>query len=588
MQSFKGIAVSPGIVIGRVFLAETEARRRVRRRTIGAGEVEGELGRFEAARGAAIAELNELHASARAEMGDEAAKIFLFHMGALSDRAILEPIRRAIREDRLNAEQATLAGIDRLAERFAAHADSTFRSKVNDLEDLAGRLVDHLQGRERDGAAEMGPDTVVVSRDLTPSQTAGFDRGRVVGMATDLGGPTSHTAIVARALGLPAVVGCMHLTEEVRDGQAIAIDGTRGVVVLDPDEATVERLTRIRERRRQAASRLDELAGAEAVTTDGVRIELVGNIEFAGEAGEVVRAGGSGVGLYRTEFLFLTSEHEPSEQEHFDAYREAIGHLGGRPLTIRTFDLGADKYTQERAETPERNPFLGLRSIRYSLTRPEAFRAQIRAVLRASALGPVRLMFPLVTTIGELRHARMVVRDCMEDLAEDGLPFDAGLSVGMMVEVPSAAIQAPAFAREADFLSIGTNDLVQYTLAVDRTNERVAPLYLPMHPAVLKLIRDVVRAGERYGRPVSCCGEAASDPEYAALLIGLGVRTLSVTAGGIPALKRMVRGLSADQCGRIARKAIGFDSEQEVSGYVRDRLRKLFPDAVGGRTADDL
>ncbi|MBZ0172267.1 MAG: hypothetical protein K8E66_07810, partial [Phycisphaerales bacterium] len=300
----------------------------------------------------------------------------------------------------------------------------------------------------------------------------------------------------------------------------------------------------------------------------------------------VLELGGVGVGLYRTEFLYLTGSVEPTEEDHYQVYKKCIEVLGGRPLTIRTVDLGADKYTQSRTEIPERNPFLGLRSIRYCLQHMTMFKTQLRAILRASAHGEIKVMFPLITTLHEFRQARHLLHDAMEDLEELGIEHDPDIPVGMMVEVPSAAIMADAFAREADFFSIGTNDLVQYTLAVDRTNERVASLYQPTHPAVIKLIRDVVRAGKRRGIPVSCCGESAGEPIFAPLLLGLGLRTLSLTASGIPGLKQVVRGLSIAQCEMIAKKAISLDSETEVTAYLRDKVKTLVPEAFEG-WADD-
>jgi phosphotransferase system enzyme I (PtsI) len=301
----------------------------------------------------------------------------------------------------------------------------------------------------------------------------------------------------------------------------------------------------------------------------------------------VLACGGGGVGLYRTEFLYLASETEPSEEDHYKAYSECVRLCAGRPLTIRTVDLGADKYTQRQQEDPERNPFLGLRSIRYCLKSQPMFKTQLRALLRASALGPIKVMFPLITSTAEFRQAKFILNEVMEDLAEEGLAYDPRLSVGMMVEVPSAAVMADSFAREVDFFSIGTNDLVQYTLAVDRTNERVAHLFNPAHPAVIKLIKDVARVGRRRHVPVSCCGESAGDPDFALLLIGLGLRTLSTTAASIPQLKRMVRSVTIEQCEKIARRALSFDSDVSVAAYLRDQARKVIPEAYAGRSVEE-
>jgi len=582
LQSLTGIPVGSGVVVGRVFVLNDGQRIRAPRRAIDPADVPAELERFESARGVAIEELNGLHKHAATEMGEEAAKVFLFHIGALSDPAIVGPIRQAIEGELVSAEYASAEAIKTLADRFARHPDSTFRSKVSDLEDLSQRLLRHLTGRRAKTLADLEPHTVIVARDLTPSQTAAFDRAKVVAFATDLGGLTSHTAIIARALGLPAVVGLHDLTRHARDGQRVIVDAARGVIVLDPDDASIDAADAADQRARRSRITLHEDAEKPAITRDGVDIALVGNIEFPEEVDSVIADGGAGVGLYRTEFLYLTSDQEPTEEQHTAAYIDTVRRLGGRPLTIRTVDLGADKYTQGRSETPERNPFLGLRSIRYCLQNTEMFRTQLRAILRASAHGPMRIMFPLVTNIAEFRQAKYFLHEAMEDLAEAGEAYDENVPVGMMVEVPAAALQAKSFAREVDFFSIGTNDLVQYTLAVDRINERVAGLYTPIHPAVLKLIRDVSRVGNRGGIPVSCCGESAADPAFAALLIGLGVRTLSVTSSSLPRLKRAVRGLDSKRCERIAQKAIRFDSEADAGTYVRDRVRKLVPEVFDG------
>ncbi len=588
MQILQGIPVSSGVVIGRVAVLDDIASPRIPRRPIAPGDVDAEIARFEAARAASIEELNTLHSEAHEDLGPEAAKIFLFHIGALSDkRSVTDPIHDKIRADLVTAEYATWRVLHELAQKFASKKDSTFRTKVSDLTDLQHRMLRHLVGAKLDEPKRLEHDTVIVSRDLTPSQTAAFDRDRIVAFATDLGGRTSHTAIVSRALGLPAVVGCSQLSRLAEEGQTIIVDGTRGKVVLDPDEDTVAAYRDLDVAAKARIEALSELAELPAVTTDGVEIELLGNIEFPDELKRVLASGGTGVGLYRTEFLFLTANHAPTEEEHYEAYAECVQLAEGRPLTIRTMDLGADKYTQLQAETPERNPFLGLRSIRYCLQNLPMFKAQLRALLRASAHGPVRVMFPLVTNIGEFRQARMILRDAMEDLDDQGFAYDKDIPVGMMVEVPSVALMAPTFAREADFFSVGTNDLVQYTLAVDRTNERVASLYTPAHPAVLKLVRDVVRASGRYECPVSCCGEAAGDLDFAPLLLGLGVRTLSVTPSGIPPLKRLIRALSLTDCERIVKRAISFDSESQAADYTRDHLRRLAPEVFDGRAVDE-
>ncbi len=584
MHVIQGIPVSPGVVIARAFVLGDD-RVWVPRRSLTPEAVEAEQARFDRALADAVADLDRVHAEAEREMGSEAAKVFLFHKGMLRDRSLIDPIRAKIASERVNAEHAVTTVFDDLAAQFRRKTDSAFTTKADDIRDLANRLLTCLVGQRRSRLDEITEPTVVIARDLTLSQTASFNRRTVVGFATDAGGRTSHTAIVANGLGLPAVVGCHNVTSLASDGERVVLDGDRGVVILDPDNEQLGKYAGYAEQHRLAELSLAELADQPAVTRDGTPVELLGNIEFPEEVSAVLSHGGTGVGLYRTEFLFLAANREPSEEDHFEAYRTAIGLLDGRPLTIRTIDLGADKYTQARAAVPERNPALGLRSIRYCLAERAIFKRQLRAILRASALGPVKIMFPLITSIGELRHARLILRDVMEDLAEEGMAFDRSVPVGMMVELPSAALQAGIFAREVDFFSIGTNDLVQYTLAVDRTNERVAGLYQPWHPAVVMLIRQVARAARKAGIPVSCCGEAAGEQAYAMLLLGLGLRTLSVTSGAIPQVKRLVRSVTMQECERVARKALTFDSDVEVSAYVREHVRKIVPEASGGRSA---
>jgi len=584
MKRITGIPVSKGLVIGSVYLLEDDRSFRVGPQAINAVDAPAQLERFELARMAAIADLDALHEESTGEMGTEAAKIFLFHIGALNDPTILKPIRSMIQDDHVTPEYATSSTLKKLADRFAKHPDSTFQSKVDDLRDLASRLLRKLSGKSAASLAQVAENTVIVARDLTPTQTAGFHRQHIIGFVTDLGGRTSHTAIVAGALSLPAVVGTSNITAHCHDGQTIIVDGNKGTIILDPDEETIAKYAAMVQSAEASRVSLHELASLPAITTDGVEIELLGNIEFADEITSLLDEGGLGVGLFRTEFLYLTGGAPPTEEDHFDAYKKCINILDGKPLTIRTIDLGADKYTQEQEETPERNPFLGLRSIRYSLQNQTMFRTQLRAILRASAFGPVKVMFPLITNISEFRSARYFLNEEMEELAEDGIKYNPNIEVGMMVEVPAAALMASSFAREVDFFSIGTNDLVQYTLAVDRTNERVASLYTPIHPAVLRLVRDVARAGRKRDVPVSCCGQSAADPAFAALLIGLGVRTLSVTASSLPLLKRAIRGLDTKRCERIAKRAIGFDSEAESSSYVFNRLRKIVPEVFDGRT----
>jgi len=585
MKTLHGIPVSPGVVIGSAFVLDDE-RMRIPRRPIRKGEVGRELERLDEAVEASKRELVRLRDMTEVSLGAEASTVFAFHLGVLADPAVLEPIRRRIRESRVSAEHAVSEEFRALAERFESMADSAFRMKVNDIWDIDRRVLRHLIGEHRSRLDTLDHPAVIIAHDLTPSQTAAFDRTKIVGLATEAGGQTSHVSIIARAMGIPAVVGAQGVLSNTVDGDEVIVDGSHGGVILRPDDPTRERYAGRIEAIRRFRRSLADSAAEPAVTTDGVAVELLGNIEFPRELDTVLEFGGAGVGLFRTEFLYLNRDDEPGEDEQYEVYRSCVERLAGRPLVIRTMDLGSDKQHGEHWRR-ERNPALGCRSIRYCLQNLPMFKRQLRAILRASASGPVKVMFPLVTTIHELRQAKMVVRDVMDDLAEEGAEFDSHLPMGVMVEAPSAAIIASIFAREADFLSIGTNDLVQYTLAVDRTNERVASLYTAAHPAIHRLIKDVVRAARRRQTPVSICGEAAGDIEFTLLLLGLGLRSLSMTPTLIPHVKRIVRSVDIKACERAARKVGSFESERQVSAFLRDLTRTIIPEAFDGRAVDE-
>ncbi|MBL0927429.1 MAG: phosphoenolpyruvate--protein phosphotransferase [Phycisphaerales bacterium] len=585
MKKLRGIPVAPGVVIGTAIVLD-DTRLRIPRRVLPPAAASRERQRLTDAMEASLADLEHLRQTAESQLGVEAAKVFAFHQGLLRDKSLTGPMLKRIEAEQVQAEFAVQEQFRALADLFARMPDPAFRTKVDDVWDLERRVLRHLIG-EHQAECNVRDGTVVLASELTPTQTASFDRTKVLGFGTTTGGPTSHAGILARALGKPAVFGIENLTEEADDGDTVILDGDRGLVILEPDDETLLAYQGFMQRAQSVRLELAEIASLEPVTTDGCRIELMANIEFSYEIPAVIENGGDGVGLFRTEFLWLTSDHEPTEEEQLAEYSAAVSNCAGRPLTIRTFDLGADKQTQERQDSGERNPFLGCRSIRYCLQNIPMFKTQLRAILRASALGPIRVMFPLVSNTMELRQAKMLIHDVMEDLTEAGMPFDAKVPLGMMVEVPSAALMAATFAREVDFFSIGTNDLVQYTLAVDRTNEKVAGLYSAGNPAVLKLIKDVVRAGRRQGISVSCCGETAGDAEYTMLLIGLGLRNLSVTPSRIPYLKRVVRSVSVPQCERLARTVGSFDSERQVTAFLRDQARRLFPELFDGRAVDE-
>jgi phosphotransferase system enzyme I (PtsI) len=566
------------VVIGRAFVLD-DSRERVPYQTVSKANVEHELARLEKALEAARADVAADRDNAAAKLGPEPAKIFEFHLGMLHDQTLFDPIRKRIRSERVTAAYAVAEAFRALAEQFRKMDNPVFHQKANDVIDLDRRVLGKLLGQARDRLAAIDGEVIVISPELTPAQAASLDTSKVIGFATDAGGRTAHTSIVAAALGIPVAVGCQVLSTLISDGDEVIVDGTHGVVVTRPDAEIIERYRADIERLAGVEEGLLEVAELEAVTTDGTRISLMGNIEFHREVDAVLGAGGDGVGLYRTEFLYLTSTREPTEEDHYEAYKSAVERLGGKPLVIRTADLGADKYIEKRGEHPERNPYLGLRSIRYCLQNLDMFKTQLRAILRVSTLGPVKIMFPLISTAMELRQAKMILHDVMEEFAEEGKEYDADLPIGMMIEVPSAALMASVFAREVSFFSIGTNDLIQYTLAVDRGNERVANLYTGASPAVVQLIKMVIRAGKRFNVDTSLCGEIAGEATYTMLLIGLGLRTLSLVPAQIPHIKRVIRSVDVPTCERLARKIGSLDNERQVLNVLRDELRKVVPEA---------
>jgi phosphotransferase system enzyme I (PtsI) len=458
--------------------------------------------------------------------------------------------------------------------------DNHISQRAHDIYDIEKSLLRNLLGQRRETLAAISQPVIVLAHNLTPSETANLDRRFVQGFATELGGPGSHTAIVAEGLEIPAVVGIGPFLADVSGGEPVILDGNQGIVILQPDEETIARYRLEVEAARTVAKKLDRLRDLPAVTTDGVRIQITGNIEFPSEAEQCLSRGCDGIGLYRTEFLYLTSRHEPTEEDHFTAYRDVVQAMPGMPIVIRTLDLGSDKMLTETKSEEERNPCLGLRSIRLSLRQLPMFRTQLRAILRASALGDVRVLFPLVSTIVELRQARMVLADVMEDLTEHGIAFNAKMPVGMMVETPAAVMMLDAFIKEVDFVSIGTNDLIQYTLAVDRGNKEVAELYNACDPAVLRLLRRTLEVAAEAGVPATLCGQMSGSVMYTQLLLGLGLRQLSVPASAIPEVKQVVRSVSAAECRAIAEKALTMDAAREVKAYLRDQLRRLLAETI--------
>lgn len=577
MQSLFGNPVAPGVALGQALLLE-QPRERLARRTVPEAERAHQMKLLDKALAASVADLMADRKQVERDLGPEAAQIFDVHVVLLQDSALVEPTRMQISEEGLTAASAVSETFANLAERFRAMRSQVFRDKARDVLDLEKRILGHLLGRPQEKLDAAGEGVIVVAHELTPADAASLQHDRVLALVTEAGGRTDHTSIVASALGVPVVVGCADVVAQVEDGDTVIVDGAQGRVFVRPTAEVSEKYLARRQRLERFRVSADEHKGDEPVTLDGTRISLQGNIEFVREIPGLLETGADGVGLYRTEFLYLTSDAEPDEDMLAERYAEALHSLDGRPLTLRTLDLGADKYTQAMALVPERNPFLGLRSIRWCLQNQPVFRRQLRAILRASVHGNLRVMFPLVTTVGEFRQARLLFNDVAEELRDEGHKVSKDIPVGMMVEVPSAAIQAASFAKVADFFSIGTNDLIQYTVAVDRGNERVANLYTAANPAILRLVRGVTKAAGRRHKPVSICGEIAGDVTYTMLLIGLGLRTLSLVPALIPRVREVVRRVSVEDCEKLARRVTGLESERGILRALREELERVLPE----------
>lgn len=576
MRVLQGIAVSPGVAIAPAIVVD-DHNLRISRRFISRNQVEGELTRLDTAIELVAGQIEQSQQEVSDEIGLQYGAIFAAHLQMLRDEKLRTAVVGLIRNRHYTAEYSVANSLAKYIQFFEGLSNPYLRERSNDIRDIERRLLGALLGSGFARKVELRDAAIIAAHDLTPSETANLDRQKVKGLVTEIGGPGSHSAIVAEALELPAVVGVGSFLHDLNSGTLVIIDGHQGRVIIQPDDETLQRYQHQVELEKAMAIRLQSLRDLPATTTDGVNIQLHANIEFPHESDICLDRGANGIGLYRTEFLYLGQEVEPTEEDHFHVYSKVVQDMLGAPVVIRTLDLGADKIAPN-GEGSEQNPFLGLRSIRLSLRNTDLFRRQLRAILRASTLGDVRIMFPLVSTLHELRQAKMLLSDIMEDLDEEGIPYNRDLKVGMMVEVPSSVIMLDHFAREVDFISIGTNDLVQYTLAVDRSNPSVAPLYNSCDPAVLRLIQMSVDGAAKAGITATLCGQMGGNPIYAMLLIGMGLRSLSVTPSAIPELKKLCRSVSVQQCQQLAARVREMDSAWEIKRLLREQLRSILPD----------
>jgi phosphotransferase system enzyme I (PtsI) len=587
----RGVAASPGVSRGKI-LVITESLPSIESRTIEPSEIESEIQRLEQALVETRFEVQGLQASFQARLEEQArlndtssfkdaAAILDVHLLVLEDPVLLDETTRRIREQQQNAGAAFGEVSRQYVEMLGALDDPFFRERATDVRDVTQRVLNRLSGQSH-GAhlPTLQEPVIIVSRDLTPSMTAQLDRRLVLGFATDVGSRTSHTAILACSLGIPAVVGLHSITAQVASGQPALLDGHTGVVYLNPTDQTLFEYGQLARRRVQIEHRLAELRDQPAVTLDGNRILLSANIELAEDVPCVREAGADGVGLFRTEYLFLQGSSLPDEEAQYAAYRTAAEALAPNPVIIRTLDIGGDKFSPHLSMPKEVNPSLGWRAIRFCLQEEAIFRTQLRAILRASAHGNVKLMYPMVSGVDELLQANQHLDACKQQLLAQGSPFDPDIEVGVMIEIPSAVLVARHLARHVNFFSIGTNDLIQYSLAVDRLNDRIAHLYEPTHPAVLQAIHLTVQAGRNAGIWVGVCGEMASDPILVPLLLGLGVHELSVAAAGVPRIKHMIRACHLEETRTLAQWALDQPSGSAILERAESFARRISPDLL--------
>ncbi len=581
MKVYTGIAVSPGVVSGPVLVLGSD-NFRIPRKYVNRDAIDDELHRFHAAHEHVCRDIKSNEQLVSAQLGAQYGAIFSAHLQMAQDPRLIREVEALIREQTRSPEFAVSRVLRSYAEQLEKMGDRYLSERALDIFDLEKRLLRQLLGESREELRNLTEPVIVLAHDLTPSETATLDTKFVLGFATEVGGRTSHTAILAGALEIPAIVGLGRCLAGVSGGETVILDGDNGRVIIDPDSEMVARVQDMQIRSEKIRTRLGLMEALPAETEDGQRVTICGNIEFPEEVRQCIKRGADGVGLYRTEFLFLSGNREPSESQHYEAYCRVVEACGDLPVVIRTLDIGADKVPKllESQFSKSQNPMLGLRSIRLSLLNTPMFKRQLRAILRASVHGNVRVMFPLISTLLEFRQAKMILMDVMEDLEDEGIPFQRNIPIGMMVEVPSAVILAEEFAREVDFFSIGTNDLIQYTLACDRSDPAVSNLYRSGDPSILRLIQMVLRAAEKHGKPVTVCGQMSSDPRFIPLLLGMGLRSLSATPQAIPRLKEVVRNLSISEAVRISQHASSLDLARDVEHYLQGELSRLCPDLV--------
>ncbi len=568
-----GIGASPGIAIAKAFVF---VKQEAEIPTDTVEDAVAEIAVLDKALDESKDQLIKIKDKAVEALGEEDAAIFEAHALVLEDPEFAGAIREEIKANKTNAALATKNVTDMYYATFDAMEDPYFRGRAADIRDVGTRVLNNLLGIENVDISSLDEDTIIIAEDLAPSDTAQMDKKHVKGFATDVGSRTSHTAIMARSLEIPAVLGLGDITEVVKTGQQVIVDGTTGEVIVEPDQKTLEKYEADQKAYLEYKRVLAELKDKPAVTKDGHEVELVANIGSPNDVEAVLQNGGTGVGLYRTEFLYMNSEVMPDEESQFEAYKKVLEAFHGDPVIIRTLDIGGDKKLPYLELEEEMNPFLGLRAVRLCFKEKNLFKTQLRAILRASVYGNAKIMFPMISGVPEVLQAKEILKECMEELDKEGVKYDKEIAVGIMVEIPAAAVIADKIVPHVDFFSIGTNDLCQYTLVVDRMNQVISYLYDPYSPAILRLIKNVIQASHsEVGKFTGMCGEFAGDPYATLILMGLGLDEFSMSASSIPQVKNIVRSVTYEQAQKIANRALEFDTGAEILDYAKKEIEKL-------------
>jgi len=573
----KGIGVSPGVVIGKAYLFDRRDSQISFYKLGKASLVTKEVKRFRDALRASEAQLRDVKSRLSEVAGLEPLHIMDVHIMLLKDRSFVRNVVRLIKEMSVNAEWAVSMTVDKYRELFEKMEDEYLRDRFSDIRYVGQMILRNLAGRRQETISPLGERVIVIASDLSPADTAQMMIDKVLGFATDIGSKTSHTAIVARSIAIPAVVGLDKITRLVRTNDDIIIDGAAGLVIVNPDPEILYRYEEKKHLYQMAREVSLKYAKFPAITKDRYKIQIGSNIEFIEEIPSAIAHGAEGIGLYRTEFIYINREELPTEEDHFLNYRRVIGIDGLQWSTIRTFDLGGDKFFSDPKLAKEMNPQMGLRAIRFCLQEVNLFKVQLRAILRASAFGKTRILFPMISGIEEIHAAKKILSEVRDDLRMEGTAVGEDIEIGVMIEVPSAVIIAEVLAKEVDFFSIGTNDLIQYVLAIDRINDRVSYLYEPLHPAVLKMIKEVVDVGHRAGIPVAMCGEMAGDPLYALILLALELDELSMNPLAIPKVKEIIRAATLKDSKKLLKAVMKMSSAAEIRELVEKTMRERYP-----------